>query len=992
MNVRLKTIFFLLFSLSGFSGLIYESIWSHYVKLFLGHAAYAQTLVLAIYMGGMALGAWLCSRYSARWKNLLLGYALVESVIGIFALVFHSAFDQIVRFSYTEIIPHLGSPAVANAYQWTLSALLILPQSILIGMPFPLMSAGIARMYPKNIGRSISILYFANTIGGAIGVLASGFLLIKYMGMPGTIRVAGLINLSLAVVVWRLVRKQRFDPIVPESRTLDFGVPPKYGWYRFLLCISMLTGTASFIYELGWIRMLSLVLGSSTRAFELMLSAFLFGLAFGALWLQQRIDRIPAPLRFLAAVQIMMGLLALGTLPVYGQSFDVMRWVMASLSKTETGYALFNLSSHLIALSVMLPATFCAGMTLPLITFSLIDRGQGERSIGAVYAANTIGAIIGIFFAVHVGMPFLGLKGLITFGACLDIALGLLLLWKTAGSLGSYGRIASTTGLCVFLIAATIFFVRIDPYKMASGVYRNTGLLTPENSAILYQQDGKTATITLSMLDDILLNIRTNGKVDAGITTGMELEPTADEITMVLAAAIPMALHPEAESAANIGMGSGLTTHTLLGSPRFKHVDTVEIERCMVDAAKGFGDRVRLTFTDPRSAIHIDDAKAFFSIHNKQYDLIISEPSNPWISGVSTLFSTEFYRLINRHLTEKGLFVQWVQLYEIDISLVSSILKAVSAGFSDFDVYATNDTNLLIIARNKGAIDDPDPSLFNIPPIAAALKRIGVSSLQDIEIRKIADKTVLSRLLDTNTIPANSDYYPVLDQNAARTLFLKTDAVEIHGLANDALPAMEMLMGSRFAWEQTDVNPSSYYSKSVAAHCAMGLRDYFVQGDFSLNYDVPPEARQEAEQVRSLFQGRAAGLNQDNRFDCLFHTVIRMVPYLRSPELDAVWKSLERGRGDSALTPVEKKWVSLFKAAGKRNAQAMVSASAALLEDGLPLHQGATQYAVVSGMLGYLAQGNREGSLQLWRQYGAMLCGNKEPGLLLRLLAAQSLP
>ena len=183
--------------------------------------------------------------------------------------------------------------------------------------------------------------------------------------------------------------------------------------------------------------MLALVLGSSTHAFELMLSAFILGLAVGGLWIQRRIDRLGAPVRTLAYLQVAMGVLALATVFLYGQTFAVMRWVVLHLPHDAHGYALFTLWSDAIAVAIMLPATFCAGTTLPLITFHLMKRGHGEASIGAVYAANTVGAIAGVFCAVHVGLPLLGLKGVLTLGGALDIALGVVLLWMAAAALTS---------------------------------------------------------------------------------------------------------------------------------------------------------------------------------------------------------------------------------------------------------------------------------------------------------------------------------------------------------------------------------------------------------------------------------------------------------------------------------------------------------------------------------------------------------------------------
>ncbi len=310
--------------------------------------------------------------------------------------------------------------------------------------------------------------------------------------------------------------------------------------------------------------MLSLVLGSSTHSFELMLSAFILGLALGGLWIHRRIERVASPVRYLALVQVCMGLLALLTLPLYGTTFTLMQWLVKTLGKTDTGYTLFNLSSSAIAMSVMLPATFCAGMTLPLITFILLRGGHGERSIGAVYAANTIGAIIGVFFAVHVGMPLLGLKNLIACGAGLDIALGVGLFWFALAESGSRRLpvIATVTGVCA--VAATIFLVQLDPYKMGSGVYRAGEIETPDGFEVLYHKDGKTATVNCFRRNDGLMSIRTNGKVDAAIMMAAGSEASPDESTMILLAVIPMSLNPRAVTAAAIGLGSGLTSHTLL--------------------------------------------------------------------------------------------------------------------------------------------------------------------------------------------------------------------------------------------------------------------------------------------------------------------------------------------------------------------------------------------------------------------------------------------
>ena len=176
-----RAAFYALFTVSGFAGLIYESIWTHYLKLFLGHAAYAQSLVLVVFMGGMAAGAAWCGRFSERIAHPLAAYAVAEAVVGACALAFHPLFVAATDWSYASLLPTLQNESAALAAKLALSCALILPQSVFLGMTFPLMSAGLARAHPKAQGESIAMLYFTNSLGAAAGVLASGFLLIAWI-------------------------------------------------------------------------------------------------------------------------------------------------------------------------------------------------------------------------------------------------------------------------------------------------------------------------------------------------------------------------------------------------------------------------------------------------------------------------------------------------------------------------------------------------------------------------------------------------------------------------------------------------------------------------------------------------------------------------------------------------------------------------------------------------------------------------------------------
>ncbi len=969
MKMRIpRTWFFLLFTLSGFAGLIYESIWSQYLKLFLGHAAYAQTLVLAIFMGGMALGSWLCSRYSVSWRNLLVAYAVTEVAIGLTALVFHPVFVSATGFAYDRVMPALGTPLAVDAFKWGMSSLLILPQSVLLGMTFPLMSAGLIRGYPGHSGGTIAMLYFTNSLGAAAGVLASGFVLVGLVGLPGTMLTAGILNILLGLIVWLLAKDMSFAPPQPARPAGDRSGSRGSA---LLVWVALLTGAASFIYEIGWIRMLSMVLGSSTHAFELMLSAFILGLAFGGLWMKRRIDRIAEPEKFLGVVQVAMGLLALATLVVYGRTFEIMQWLLGVLTRTEGGYVVFNFGSHLIALLVMFPAAFFAGTTLPLITHALLRRGAGERAIGVVYAANTVGAIAGVFFAVHLGMPQLGLKGLISAGAAIDITLGLVLLWWVSGGrrLAACATAAGTAG-----VVTTLAFVELDPYKMASGVYRNGQLLDRDKSSILYQRDGKTTTINLVKTEG-RVSIHTNGKPDAALNLDPDGPPAPDESTMILSGALPLAFKPDARTAANIGFGSGLTSQVLLASDTLRELDTIEIETAIVEAARGFSPRNDRVYRDPRSRIYIEDAKTFFSTYNKRYDIIVSEPSNPWVSGVASLFTEEFYVRVKQHLTTDGLFVQWMQIYEISPALVASVFKALSRQFSDYAIYLANDGDLVVVAKNGGLLPPLSAAAFRQPRLAGELARIEIRSVADLELHRIGGKNAVQPYFESFPIAANSDFFPVLDLNAAKTRFMGTNSLDIVNLATTQVPALEMLGREPGRGSITDA-PRPWLRKSGFTQVALAVRAFLLEGDPGQLARIPVEIRSDVELVR-LLAIDCARPRRAVSVDLLFTVAGAMVPFLTREELRPVWEKFTASPCSERLDEPQRAWVALFAAVSARDADRMARLAEALLGRNDASDAARKDYLLAAAITGRLARGERDQALALWREFAAQAVSNR---------------
>jgi spermidine synthase len=798
---------YLLFLFSGCAGLIYESVWTRYLGLFVGHDAYAQIIVLVIFLGGMSLGAAAVSRLSERWAQPLYGYVAAEFAVGCIGLFFQDVFQGVTSWAYAGVYPALHGGLAVSAAKWSIAGALILPQSVLLGATFPLMSAGALRLVPRRPGRTLSLLYFSNSLGAAVGVLLAGFWLVEIAGLPGTLLVAAMLNLAVATGTILVIARARGQgaeraagpvSLKPSARVAAEGSAPAPT--GLLLFTAFGTAVASFVYEIDWIRMLSLVLGSATHSFELMLSAFILGLALGAWWIRSRADGVVDPIRTLGIVQWAMGCLALATLPLYLQSFGWTSSLLSTFARTDAGYTGFTLARYGICLAVMLPATFCAGMTLPLITRTLLTGGVGERAIGAVYAWNTLGSILGVVLGGLVLLPVLGLKGMLVAGAVLDMAIGVVLLVRAARPAAGVARrgtrrlaVAAALGT-VAVAAVAMGTARFDEGLLVSGVFRSGNLGSPGDRELRFYRDGRTATVSaVRYASTGAISLATNGKPDASLPlvwfrpcdAGTPREAlSADAATQTLLPLVTLAHAPLARTAAVIGQGSGMSSHLLLSSDSLQELVTIEIEPQMVAGSRVFYPANRRAFDDPRSHHVIDDAKSYFASAQRRYDLIMSEPSNPWVSGVSGLFTDEFYGRIRGYLSDDGVFGQWLHVYELDDGLVLSVLAGIHRNFRSYEIYLVPRGDILVVASNRPALPRPDWSIMRSPKLEADLCHFIMPNAATLDALHLAGRNDLAPVLESFGQP-NSDYYPVLDLGAERRRFRRDLAAGFPGLSTD---------------------------------------------------------------------------------------------------------------------------------------------------------------------------------------------------------------
>jgi predicted membrane-bound spermidine synthase len=818
-----------------------------------------------------------------RWRNLLRAYAWVELAIGLAALIFHPAYLATTEFAYGVAFPALADNWLAQLFKWVSAGLLIFPQAVLLGATFPLISNSLIRRRSGGNGAILSGLYFTNSIGAAFGALFATFVLLPAIGLPGTMRFAAVLNIVVAIVAFLLAaRDSSAAPPVEVEPANRRSVPVM----TLLLSAALVTGLTSFVYEIGWVRMLSLVLGSTVHAFELMLAAFIGGLAFGGLWIRKRIDAYRQPIRVAGYVQILMGVAALASLVIYDHSFDWVAWFMSALSKSDKGYALFNLVTMSTAIAIMAPAAFFAGMTLPLFTFELIRAGGGEASVGRIYAANTIGAIIGVFAAVHFLVPALGLKLTMVSAAAGDLVLGIVLLRHALEPERVRAYLGALAG-CGAALVAGLLLAHFDPAAMAGGVYRDGNARLNKDTHVVYYRDGSTASVASFIVKEGVAAIATNGKVDAAIQLIPGREPTGDEMTMIMLGFVPLAAHPHARTAAVIGFGSGISTHTLLGDPGLERVDTIEIEPAMYEGAKIFGRNVERAYKDPRSHVHFDDAKTYFAAQEMRYDIIVSEPSNPWVSGVATLFSREFYHFIPQHLSHDGVFVQWIQQYEITDELVATVVRALASSFSDFRIYLTNGSDMLILATANGTLSPIDDAIFREPNLQAAMQRAGLISPVDLEVHEIGDRQSLLPLYNALSIRSNSDFYPIISLEAPGARFAQSSSRVLFEMSVADLPMREVLA------DLAPPNPAlvtinSNYKPTQLTHQALAISEALRDGTPLTSVpelDGPVAfARAAVGQCRGIAEGTA-------EIDTLILLAGRTIPFLGSGRLSGVWSA-----------------------------------------------------------------------------------------------------
>lgn len=761
------------FFLSGALGLVYQVLWLRKLLLVFGSTVHAVSTVLTVFFSGLALGSWLLGRLIDRNPGAgLRWYGMLEAAVGAYAFITLPLFG-LVQQVYVPIYRASDySPQVLVATTFVCSAAVLLLPALLLGATFPVLSRFMVRS-SESRGVGISNLYAINTAGAMTGTLAIYFIGLPILGLSRSLLCAGVLNLGLGALCLAFDRHLASLGFTisstgesPESSPA--AAAESSPGLRAVFVAFGLSGFAAMAYEVAWTRALSLVLGSSIYAFCLMLAAFLGGIALGSWMARGQLRQARATLRQFLVLEVALGAYGMASVALFAQMPD---WFVSLWPLVRGSFIGIAAVQAALCVIVMCLPTLIMGMLFPLVSDLVTARWASlGRRVGAVYAVNTFGGILGSFATGFLLIPWFGVPGAMVFaGGANLIAAGV--LWAGDGRPGAGRRFAAAFAgaAAAVVVAGTVILPTWKPEVLSAGVFLNPdgyarGRVQDalRGTELLYYRDGLNTTVSVHRaLGKTFLKV--GGKTDASNNIDMS--------TQVLAAHLPLLLHGSAKQVLVIGLGSGVSLGNA-GRYPVQVLHCAEIEPAVIEGARFFRRENYAVHEDPRVRIFAADGRNFLLASPLAYDAIISEPSNPWMAGIGYLFTRQFYQLAKRRLAPGGIMCQWLQLYNMFPADVKLVLKTFRSEFPYVTVWASLPGDLLLL----GSMEP-----YQVPYETLA-ERMRAPAIRDaLSVIKMDDPNILLELfrLDAGAIDRltadiswlHEDDVPWLEFNAPKALY-----------------------------------------------------------------------------------------------------------------------------------------------------------------------------------------------------------------------------
>lgn len=765
---------------SGFAGLVYEIVWTRYLALFLGHTSYAVVAVLVAFMGGLAIGnAWL-GRWADRVRKPLAFYGWLEVGVAAYALLFPSYYSLCHRAFVAAARTWQPDSGGLLGLKFAFGLLTVLLPTVLMGGTLP----SLARFATKSLSelrQRVAMLYAVNSAGAAVGCVVADFWWIPTFGLSLTMLEAAGINLVAGVASLLLSRRlsevataAQDDPLAHERKGQEI---PDAALRLAVIGIGV-SGFAAMLYEVAWTRVLALVLGSTTHAFSLMLMTFITGLAVGA-WVIARWKNLRDTLKAFAWAELVLGAAVLVSM----FSYEYLPYWFAKLAnqmvRQKSNYPLYELLQAAICFGVMFVPTVCLGMTLPLVSrIAAQDVRQTGQVVGRVFAVNTLGTVLGAAVTGLLLLPWLGLARTFALGIAANALVGYALLTRTGRPFRPVALGITLLMVFGFVGAAGVLF-QSWPRALTRGLWRELELASTwsgdrRNAAkmvVEYYRDGAGATVTVTSWPqpegDRYRILSINGKPDAGSTI-------FDMYTQLLLGHVPMLLRPQSERVLVVGLASGMTCGAVAAHPSVKRLDVVEIASEVVLATRFFDEQNHQVLNDPRLHLHVEDAKTFLLLTPEIYDVIISEPSNPWMAGVAGIFTREFYESCRARLHPDGLMVQWIHVYDCTDSMLLTALRTFTGTFPYASVWETAPGDLMLVGSARPWTVDLDAlaARSHYPTVRADLELLKFTELAPLLALEVMSPET-TRFVVPPDAPQHSDFDPVLEYIAQEAFFTR---------------------------------------------------------------------------------------------------------------------------------------------------------------------------------------------------------------------------
>lgn len=656
------------FVLSGFAALLYQTAWMRQFSLVFGTSELAIAAVLAAYMGGLALGAAIAARYVHRIRRPILFYGLLEGGIAISALAVPWLLSLLSAI-YVAMFGGQPEPVDASGlgqsffYMGSAFVVLAIPTSFM-GATLPLLTKYVVQS-DDQVGPRVGLIYAMNTVGAVAGTVVAGFILLPALGLNGTVWVGVSVNLLVFVIaallakaVARNAAAETASSAEEEAVSAASPVAPLRG-RTWILPLMLVSGVNSFVYEVLWTRLLGHILGGSITAFATMLASFLGGIAIGSAIASRFATTRAAAVNTFIIVQCGI---AVASMAIYE---------MLPLAIPETAGLKGN---AVLAVFILLPATLFIGATFPLaVRIFARDESDAAPASARVYSWNTVGAIVGATVAAFFLIPMLKYEGAIRVAVIVNVALA-------AGAALLIGK-RQTTFVAVTLLALLGVGVAYQP-AMPEAMLRTSPVMDEGDGEIRYYEVGRSATV-LVLEESGFFNLRTNGLPEA--STNLIGAPPYQHNQRLLSA-LPVLARPDVEEMLIVGFGAGATLEGV--PPSVKSIDVVELEPLVIEANRSISKERQIDpLADPRVNIYINDARSALALTAKKYDAIVSQPSHPWTAGASHLYTREFMSLANEHLSEDGVYLQWMNAQFVDAELLRSLCATMLDVFDNVRVY-----------------------------------------------------------------------------------------------------------------------------------------------------------------------------------------------------------------------------------------------------------------------------------------------------------------